>query len=85
MSLTKNLPNQITIYYVDKDKYKRSCVALYNFKGHIHIVDELSSDAEVYKVSVVGITRTGLKTRDVLTDGDYMRCGLGTTITITQE
>ncbi len=83
MSLKKNLPEQATIYYVDK--HKRSHVALYNFKGTIHIVDEINEDAEVYRINLAGLSRTGLKTRDIVLDKAYVRCGLGTTLALTQE
>ena len=84
MSLKNNLPEQITINYVDPSKYKRSRTALYISNGVIYIVDECRQDAEVYRLNTAGISNTGLKTRDIATR-DMVRCGLGTTITITQE
>ena len=84
MSLQNNLPEQIAINYVDPSKYKRSRTALYISNGVIYIVDECRQDAEVYRLNTAGISNTGVKTRDIATR-DMVRCGLGTTITITQE
>lgn len=79
------LPEQVVITYVDHKKHKRSHTALYTRGVHIYIVDEVSETSEVLRFSVNGITYTGLKTRDVVGSQEYTRCGLGTTITITQE
>ena len=85
MSLKNNLPDQVTISYVDPSRYKRSRTALYiSSNGVIYIVDECSQDAEVYRLNTAGISNIGAKTRDIATS-DIVRCGLGTTITITQE
>ena len=84
MTLKDNLPEQITISYVDPSRHKRSRTALYIRNGVIYIVDECNQDAEVYRLNTIGITNTGVKTRDIETR-DMVRCGLGTTITITQE
>ena len=84
MNLQNNLPEQITISYVDPSSYRRSRTALYISNGVIHIVDECNQGAEVHRLNTVGISNTGMKTRDIATS-DMVRCGLGTTITITQE
>ena len=84
MSLKNNLPEQVSIDYVDPNKHKRSCTALYTSNGVIYIVDECSADAEIYRLNTIGISSTGLRTRDIASR-DMQRCGLGTTITITQE
>ena len=85
MNLQNNLPEQITISYVDPSKYKRSRTALYSSSnGVIYIVDECNQVAEVHRLNTAGISNTGMKTRDIATS-DMVRCGLGTTITITQE
>ena len=84
MSLQNNLPEQVAINYVDPSKYKRSRTALYIRNGVIYIVDECRQDAEVYRLNTAGISNTGVKTRDIATR-DMVRCGLGTTLTITQE
>ena len=84
MNLQNNLPEQITISYVDPIRYKRSRTALYISNGVIYIVDECNQDAEVYRLNTTGISNTGVKTRHIVTR-DMVRCGLGTTITITQE
>ena len=84
MDLKNNLPEQITISYVDPSKYKRSRTALYISNGVIYIVDECNQSAEVYRLDTAGISITGRKTREIA-NSDMIRCGLGTTITITQE
>ena len=84
MSLKNNLPEQITISYVDPSRYKRSRTALYISNGVIYIVDESNQGAEVYRLNTAGISNTGMKTRDIAIR-DMVRCGLGTTLTITQE
>ena len=85
MNLQNNLPEQITISYVDPSRYKRSRTALYiSNNGVIYIVDECNQGAEVHRLNTAGISNTGMKTRDIATS-DMVRCGLGTTITITQE
>ena len=85
MSLKNNLPEQVAINYVDKYKHKHSHVAMYMFNGSIYIVDEVNEYAEVCRICTLGISRAGLTTRDVMADDNYVRCGLGTTLTITQE
>ena len=85
MSLKNNLPEQVAINYVDPNKYKKSPTALYIKSGYIYIVDELYEESEVMLLGVIGIRRTGYKSRDVIGNSEYTRCGLGTTVTITQE
>ena len=84
MNLENNLPEQITISYVDPSRHKRSRTALYIRNGGIYIVDVCNQGAEVYRLNTTGISNTGWKTRDIA-NSDMVRCGLGTTLTITQE
>lgn len=83
MRLKNNLPEQVAINYLDKQKH--SHVAMYTFNGSIYIVDEVNEYAEVCRICTLGISSTSLTTRDVMADASYVRCGLGTTLTITQE
>ena len=84
MNLKENLPEQVTIHYVDANKYKKSTTALYTKSGYTYVVDELLDESEVMLLGVWGIRRTGYKTRDVVGNSEYTRCGLCTTVTITQ-
>ena len=85
MSLKKHLPEQVTIHYVDANKYETSPTALYIKSGYTYVVDELFDESEVMSLGVCGICRTGYKTKDFVGNSEYTRCGLGTTVTITQE